>query len=170
MCSCIVKRLLTFANSDLLRNLHGTPHAIIRWAAHWEGGFAELLLEFLTLFHNLSKGIGVAKDHHLGVGRFAGELTTLRQLLLHPSLDTTLMFEDSLVWDGTAGACNGNKIVVRAGPLKVPLEDFLPLLGMDGNWVGTARIIVNMNGIAQIGRKSAGGTLFLAVGWPGTRK
>ena len=133
MCSCIVKRLLTFANSDLLRNLHGTPHAIIRWAAHWEGGFAELLLEFLTLFHNLSKGIGVAKDHHLGVGRFASELTTLRQLLLHPSLDTTLMFEDSLVWDGTAGACNGNKIVVRAGPLKVPLEYFLPLLGMDGN-------------------------------------
>ena len=128
-----MKRLLTFANSGLLRNLHGTPHAIIRWTTHWKGGFAELLLEFLTLFDNFAEGIGMAKDHHLGVGRFTGELTTLRQLLLHPSLDTALMFEDGLVWDGTAGACNGNKIVVRAGPLEIPLEYFLPLLGMDGN-------------------------------------
>ena len=145
-----MKRLLTFANSGLLRNLHGTPHAIIRWATHWKGGFAKLLLEFLTLFDNFAEGIGMAKDHHFGVGRFTGELTALGKFVLHPSLDTALMFEDGLVWDGTAGACNGNKIVVRAGPLEVPLEDFLPLLSMDGNITKTIDVRAKTSIVAVV--------------------
>ena len=98
-----MKRLLTFANSGLLRNLHGTPHAIIRWATHWKGGFAKLLLEFLTLLHYLTDSVGMAKEHHLGVGRFAGELAALGEFLLHPSLDTALMFEDALLGMGLQG-------------------------------------------------------------------
>ena len=85
----------------------------------------------------------MAKDHHLRVGRITGELTALRQLLLHPSLDTAFVVEDGLVWDGAAWTGNSDEIVVRAGP-----QYFLPLLGMDGNIAKTIDVCAKASIVA----------------------
>lgn len=119
--------------TNLLSNLNGIAHAVECRATHGKGRFSELLLEFLTLLHYLTDSVGVTEEHHLGVGRFAGELAALGEFLLHPSLDTALMFEDGLVGDGAAGTADSYEIVMRTSELKVPLEYFLPLLGVDGN-------------------------------------